>query len=59
MTTDYDSEFQHEYQLRLGMMGLGPEDSPNAEQRQHAFDTANAHIEALKIEDQSDSFPLP
>jgi hypothetical protein len=49
---DYNAEHRHEYELRLGMMGLGPNDMPTTDQHYHAVATADAHIEALKKEDR-------
>lgn len=56
MNADDDRmEWNHEYELRLGMMGLGPNDMPSAEQHNHAVATADAHIVALKIANPDDS----
>jgi hypothetical protein len=52
---DYNAEHQHEYELRLGMMGLGPNDMPTAEQHNHAVATADAHIAALKKENRDEA----
>lgn len=48
-------EWNHEYELRLGMMGLGPNDMPTAEQHNHAVATADAHIAALKLANRDDA----
>ena len=52
---EYSKEHRHEYDLRLGMIGLGPNDTPSAEQHNHAVATADAHIEALKKENRDDA----
>ena len=52
---DYNAEHRHEYELRLGMMGLGPNDMPTAEQHNHAVATADAHIAALKLANRDDA----
>lgn len=51
-TTDYKLEHRHEYELRLGMMGLGPSDNPPDWAHNHAVATADAHIAALKAEER-------
>jgi hypothetical protein len=46
---DYNAEHRNEYELRLGMMGLGPFDMPTYEQHDHAVAAPDAHIAALKL----------
>jgi hypothetical protein len=48
-------EWNHEYEIRLGMMGLCPNDIPTAEQHDHAVATADAHIAALKLANRDDA----
>jgi hypothetical protein len=52
---DYNAEHRHEYETRLGMMGLSANDMPTAEQHNHAVATADAHIAALKIANRDDA----
>ena len=51
-SSDYKLEHKVEYETRLGMMGLGPDDTPTAEQHNHAVATADSHIAALKKENR-------
>ena len=54
-SADYKAEHKVEYETRLGMIGLGPNDTPTMDQHNHAVATADAHIEALKKENLDDA----
>jgi hypothetical protein len=51
-SSDYQIEHRHEYDTRLGMMGLEPADNPNADQHNMVVAAADAHIAALKAENR-------
>lgn len=55
ITQEYPIEHRHEYETRLGMMGLTAADTATPDQDAMARAAADAHVAALKKQEQEDS----